>query len=76
MMFAESDNCRLTRVDFPVALGPNRKKDFFSNNFFRSMMRSISISQHVLLKVRISSNIAVYFPEVNPQEGCKAKKQD
>jgi len=39
----EPDNCLRTRVDFPVALGPNRKKDFSPNKFFRSIMRLISI---------------------------------
>ena len=36
------DSCRFIEVDFPVALGPNRKKDFLAKRSVR--LRSLSSS--------------------------------
>jgi hypothetical protein len=55
---AVSDNCRLIKVDFPVALGPNRKKDFLVKRslIFRSLSSSI----------KHPHNAIVNYPD-NPQ---------
>ena len=38
MTLTEVDNCCLIRIDFPVALGPNRKNDFLDNKCGRSSL--------------------------------------